>query len=276
MQHRYGALVANDTGAGDGQPPIVLLPGLTFDHRSWAPVVAAVRESQPERRIVALDLPGHGATPPNLPHDLPRVTELVHDALDAAGADAPVLVGHSMSGAIVSMYAARWETAAVVNVDQPPLITPFAQLVRALEPRLRAEFDATWREVFVASFHTEYLPDDARVLVESNSRPGKDLVLSYWQMLLERPIAEIEAFVSASLHEVARREVPYTLVVGSELPAPVRAQLSAAFPAMRLVEWPGSGHFPHLARPVEFAALLAGFGRERATAQVANGRAATR
>jgi pimeloyl-ACP methyl ester carboxylesterase len=253
-----GALSADDSGRDDGRPPIVLLHGLSFDRHIWSPVVDALRDDDPDRRVIALDLPGHGQSPSYPPHDLFRVADLVHDAMDAAGAAAPVIVGHSISGGIATLYAARHPTAGVVNLDQPPFIEEFAQLVRSLEPDLRgAGFERVWRDVFAASFHTELLPESARALVESNGRPAQGLVLSYWQTVLEQPVVEIQSMMDDAFDQVAHRDIPYLLVLGRELPAVRRAELQRRNPAVQLVEWPDTGHFPHLARPTEFAQLVA-------------------
>jgi pimeloyl-ACP methyl ester carboxylesterase len=256
----FSTLAADDTGADDGRPPLVLLHGLTFDRHSWGPVIEAVRARDPLRRVVALDLPGHGESPAQPPHDLDRVADLVHDALDAAEIASPVLVGHSMSGALTVVYAGRFPTSAVVSVDQPPAIAGFANLVRGLEPQLRGPaFDPIWQDVFAASFHTELLPPATRDLVAATSRPERDLVLGYWQQILERPVAEVEALVNRSLDDLARRGVPYLLVLGSEPPPGVVELLRAHVPTARTVVWPGTGHFPHLARPHEFADLVSRF-----------------
>lgn len=254
----YAGLGADDSGQDGSRPPIVLVHGLTFDRNIWAPVLAAFRQHDSQRRVIAFDLPGHGASPSDLPHDMPRVADLVHDAVSAAGVDAPVLVGHSMSGGLVSVYAARYPAAGVINVDQAPVLEPFGQLLRTLEPQLRsAAFDQIWQQVFAASFHLELLPSPARNLVESNSRPSQDLVLSYWQTVLDRPTEEFQSIVDDSLVQIGRRGLPYVLVLGGELPAEVRDRLRGLLPDVRILDWPGTGHFPHLARPGEFAELLA-------------------
>jgi pimeloyl-ACP methyl ester carboxylesterase len=257
MTRSFGLLSGDDSGHDDGRAPIVLLPGLTFDRHSWAPVTRAVRERDPDRRVVALDLPGHGDSPPQPPHDLPHVAEILHGALDAAGVRPPLLVGHSMSGALASLYGERFPTSGVVNVDQPPVIAAFAQLVRSLEPELTgADFNRVWRDVFAASFHTKLLPAQARRLVEENSAPSQELVLSYWRLILDQPADVVQALIDASMSHIEQRKVPYLLLLGTEAPPTLLSLLRARVPSAEVVVWPGTGHFPHLARPREFADLL--------------------
>jgi pimeloyl-ACP methyl ester carboxylesterase len=255
----YAGLRADDSG-GDAGPPIVLLHGLTFDRRIWEPVTRRMHAADPTRRIITLDLPGHGQSPAAPPHDLPRLVDLVHAALTEAQAGPPVLVGHSMAGAIVSLYAARYPVTAVVSVDQPPIIAPFAQLVRSLEPRMRGpQFGAIWQDVFAASFHLELLPEDARRLVEANSRPDRELVLGYWQMVLETPPEQLQATVDDALASIAARAVPYLLLLGAALPDAAEQRIRAQLPGVQIVVHPATGHFPHLARPDQFVSLVLDF-----------------
>lgn len=252
-------LALDDTGTGGNRPPLVLLHGLTFDRRIWAPIISALREVDPDRRVISVDLPGHGESPPLPSHDLPRLIEVLHAALGDAAVQAPVLVGHSISGAIASLYAGVYPAAGVVNVDQPPLIAEFAQLVRSIEPQLRGpDFGELWQRIFFTSFHTELLPPDARELVTANSQPRQDIVLSYWQTLLEVPVAEIVALIDDTSTRITERAIPYLLVLGHQLAAADEASLREQMPAIQIHLWAGTGHFPHLARPAAFAGLLDG------------------
>jgi pimeloyl-ACP methyl ester carboxylesterase len=167
-----------------------------------------------------------------------------------------------MSGGLASIYAVRYPTSGVVNVDQPPFIAEFAKLVRRLEPGLRgAAFDQIWRDVFFASFHLELLPAPARELVIRNSHPDQAVVLSYWQMVLESPIEELDAMVRDMMTQLAAQGVPYLMVMGSALPTAVRDAMKDLGQQPTIVEWVDTGHFPHLAHPSEFARLCTQVGR---------------
>jgi pimeloyl-ACP methyl ester carboxylesterase len=125
--------VAGDlTGEPGRRPPLVLLHGLTFDRTSWHPVLAELATLDPGRQVLALDLPGHGESPPRPGYDLEPVADAVHRAVAEAGLSGPVLAGHSAGGVIATIYAARYPARGVVNVDQPLRVEPFAQLVRSL------------------------------------------------------------------------------------------------------------------------------------------------
>src|SRR6478672_3269295 len=97
---RYGDLAATSCGHDDERRPLVLLHGLTFDRTTWQPVLDELDAVDPARRVIAVDLPGHGASAPAACYDLEVVASAVHAAVEAAGIDHPVLVGHSISAVI--------------------------------------------------------------------------------------------------------------------------------------------------------------------------------
>jgi pimeloyl-ACP methyl ester carboxylesterase len=99
---------------GDG-PLLLLLHGSGCDATAWEGMVPHLRSF----RVLAQDLPGHGASP------LPRlsVTEAIADAealLDELSLGDPILVGHSLGGWIALHHAAtRDRFRGLVCLDGP-------------------------------------------------------------------------------------------------------------------------------------------------------------
>lgn len=254
-------LAVDDTGDSDAQAPLVLLHGLTFDRRMWRPSVAALRRTDPHRRVVALDLPGHGDSPGWPSYTLESVALGIHRAVEEAQLESPVIVGHSVSAIIATIYAAQYPTRGVINVDQSLAVAPFAALIRSLADQLRGPgFADTW-EMIAASMHIELLDEVAQELVRSTSRPRQDLILGYWQELFDRPVKEIEDFVAVTLAAVRATAVPYLVVSGAELETDYKKWLSTVLPQATVAVWPGSGHFPQVAHPDLFAECLASTAR---------------
>lgn len=248
---RFAGLAGDLTGADDGRAPIVLLHGLTFDRGTWHPVLDELAQVDPGRRVLNLDLPGHGETPAMPPHDFPTLLPRVRRAVDEAGLERPVMVGHSMSGNLVSVYASEHPARAVVNVDSPPNPLPFARRLQALAARIRGpELPQVWR-LMVDSFRLDVLPPAARAVVEAHMRAEPELIRSYWAQLLDMPIPALEAWVAGGLARLAQAGIPYLLIAGAPLPE------EQAFPHATVEVWPGSGHFPQLAHPRRFAERLA-------------------
>jgi pimeloyl-ACP methyl ester carboxylesterase len=255
---RYAGLAATSCGRDDERRPLVLLHGLTFDRTTWDPVLDELDAVDPGRRVIALDLPGHGASAPAACYDLEVVAAAVHAAVEAAGITHPVLVGHSISAIIASIYAALHPTAGVVAVDTTLRVGPFGQFVRSLEADVRGpDFPAVWSTVFGPSMHAELLSPTGQQLVRSSSRPDQDLFLGYQRELLELPLAELEGRAHVVLAVLRAAHRPYSLIAGDGVSDDDRQWLLARLPHADIEVWPGCGHFPHLAHAHRFAERLA-------------------
>jgi pimeloyl-ACP methyl ester carboxylesterase len=254
---QLAGLAADDYGHADDRPPLVLLHGMTFDRTIWRPLIAGLHRIDPGRRVLAIDLPGHGQSPEQPRYDLGQVPDQLHRVIAGAGLTAPVLVAHSAGVLAAMVYAGRYPTRGIINVDQPLQFGEFANLVQSLADRLRGPaFGATW-QMFYDGFRTELLPPEARELVRSTCRPRQQVVLGYWQQVLDGKAGEVTAMVSQAAGTVRDSGVPYLHIAGDEPGAAYRAWLAERLPAATIEVWARSGHFPHLAQPEEFARRLA-------------------
>jgi pimeloyl-ACP methyl ester carboxylesterase len=89
---------------GDG-PPLVLLHGIGHRWQAWEPVLDLLAK---ERDVIAIDLPGFGASPP-LPPGTPYVIDAFLDVMTEVfgrlGLDRPHIAGNSLGG-LFSLEAA--------------------------------------------------------------------------------------------------------------------------------------------------------------------------
>jgi pimeloyl-ACP methyl ester carboxylesterase len=257
---QYAGLAADELVGTDPRPPLVLLHGLTFDRRSWRPAVTELQTLDPGRRVVAFDLPGHGESDERESYRFDAVVEDLHRSVLEAGLESPILVGHSISSAIATIYATRYPTSGVVNVDGQLFVQPVSELLHSLAPRIEGEgFVEVWRTVFWPSMHTELLPLWAQELLEETSRPRRELVVGYWRDILDRSAAQLAARVAAGLSRVRERGTRYLIVSGDRLQAGYRQWLATELPQARLTVIPRSGHFPQLGDPRLFAECLVAF-----------------
>jgi len=84
--------------------PIVLIHGFGSDLNSWRPMLGGGTLDNP---ILAIDLPGHGASSHIIPDDLHAIAELVEQTVAAYHSGPIVLVAHSFGGAVATEVAAR-------------------------------------------------------------------------------------------------------------------------------------------------------------------------
>jgi len=257
----FAGLACSLEGDTDHRPPLVLLHGLTFDSTMWHPAVAELRKLDPRRRVVAVDLPGHGQSPAWPSYHFEGIADGVHRAVREARLHSPVVVGHSVGAVIATMYASRYPARGVVNVDQWLQAEPLARLFQSLAGELRGQgFTAAW-EMIEAGMQIGLLPEQAQELLWSARSPRQDLVVGYLRELLDRPAAEFAENATAQLAALRTAELPYLFVAGNQVGADYRSWLNRVLPQAIVTVWPASGHFPHLAHPRRFAECLAATAR---------------
>ncbi len=199
--------------------------------------------------MLALDLPGHGATPLLPERGLEPVVDWVHDAVTAAGIEAPIVVGHSIAGPIATIYAFQHPAAGVVSVDVSLHFEPFAAGLRAARPQLAgAGFDAAWG-MFQESMHMDRVPPEYRELIRAGDHASQLVVLSYQADLLERPLAEVAGDRDQGLERLRAIELPYLAIFGNPIDPRELAWYAEALPQAEVEVWPVGHHFPQLGRP---------------------------
>ena len=190
-----------------------------------------------------------------------HVLTLIHEAVEGSR---PRCAGRGRTldvGRFGSMYAARFPTRGVVNVDALPDLVPFVQLLQSAKGRVLGDGLAGVWAMMEQGFRLDLLSPPAQAVVARTSSPRQDLVVSYWDELLSHTPDELAARVSGGMEAIARAGVPYLLVLGSEPPPEAAEWLQAVVPQVEIEVWPDTGHFPHLAYPGRFAERLAATAR---------------
>lgn len=180
------------TGRAD-QPPLIFVHGL--NHAAWCweeHLVPWLRMRG--REVIALDLRSHGARHDDDSLRLIPLARYVDDVVDAAAAlgRPPVLVGHSMGGAIVQQYLARGApaTAAVLVASAPHYGISGAVLrYAAHHPRriLAVSTTRSFRPMIgtPAAFRDFFTPTTPDEIVEwAQARAQDDSFRAYLDMLL--------------------------------------------------------------------------------------------
>ncbi|MEQ9663165.1 MAG: alpha/beta fold hydrolase [Parasphingopyxis sp.] len=121
----------DDFGAGEicrfewGDPsgqPILLLHATGFHARCWDQVVAHLPQ---DRRIVAVDLPGHGRSyKPDSLSDWVAVSDSIASLVDGLDLRSAIGVGHSMGGFCLVQLAAKMPDRFVRLVLVDPVLMP--------------------------------------------------------------------------------------------------------------------------------------------------------
>lgn len=273
-----------DSGTG---PAVLFVHGLLGSHRHWSQLMHTLAA---ERRLIAPDLFGHGASAkPVGDYSLGSHAATLRDLLDRLEVDRVTLVGHSLGGGIAMQFCYLFPD----RVDRLVLVSS-GGLGRELSPLLRAAA-LPGAELVLPVITSRWLHQRTAAVAGGLGRvgigrfslsrlgtsrlgagSGADLTEA-WRALGDLDAEGRRAFlatvrsvidpggqtVTAWDHLPMAATVPTMLVWGAKdriIPswhAVTAAQ--AGFPGSRVEIFDRAGHFPHLAEPERFAALLAEF-----------------
>ncbi|HEU4974188.1 MAG TPA: alpha/beta fold hydrolase [Baekduia sp.] len=241
--------VAYDRG-GRGEP-LVLLHPLGGDRHVWRPVRGLL---EPHRDVIAVDLPGFGASPPvtgsAAPDDLAAA---VGGLLDDLALDRPHVAGNSL-GAWVALALAQQGRAATVTA-----IAPAGLWSRPLPPKPEVARTAArlLRPLVGPALHVESLRRAALlgVVARPENVPAADAAR------LVRAYADAPGFTAANramragtFTALADLDVPVTLVWPEHDRLVARVRHAPAH--VRQVTLPGCGHVPMWDDPPAVAEAL--------------------
>jgi pimeloyl-ACP methyl ester carboxylesterase len=243
-----GVPVAYDV-TGRGEPTLVFVHGWAFDRHLWD---AQVRRFAAERRVVALDLGGHGESGRGRGDwTIPAFGEDVRAVVEALDLRRAVLIGHSMGGPVALEAARRMpdRLAGLVLVDT----------LLDVENRMpREQFEAT-----VAPFEADFPAAAERFAREWLVLPTTD------PALVERIVARVRAMDPAIGVPAIRASWSYDPRPAlREIRAPIRAVNAGRFPTnvegtrrhapqFEAAIMGGVSHYPMLEDPERFDRLLA-------------------
>lgn len=234
-------------------PALLLLHGLTLDHRMWAdhvPVLAS------RYRVITPDLPGHGrsegATEP--------WCDLIARLLDHLGLEAAALCGLSLGGAVAVSFALHYpkRCAALIPVDAALAGYPFSAWAgpgpyakQARAEGLAAALDAWLADPLLAQAMASPAGERVRAIVRAF--PGTP-----W--LTKQPSPYPPGPPEAErLGEIG---APTLVVVGEHDLADFQAiagHLAGSIPGARKAVIPGAGHLVPFEQPALFQQTLLPF-----------------
>ncbi|MBL6932792.1 MAG: alpha/beta hydrolase [Rhodospirillales bacterium] len=92
--------------ARDGEPVVILIHGAGMDRTVWQYQNRNI--AYRERRVLAIDLPGHGRSEGTPPKSISGMADWIIRFMDAANVSAAILIGHSMGALVALETAARY------------------------------------------------------------------------------------------------------------------------------------------------------------------------
>ncbi|NLU69876.1 alpha/beta hydrolase [Streptomyces sp. HNM0574] len=236
---------------GSGEP-VVLLHGIGHHWQAWEPVLTALASSYD---VIALDLPGFGASPglpPETGYAMETVVPLLGAAFGALGVERPHVVGNSLGGLLALELGLLGHARTVTALspagfwNTPERLLAFGVL-RGMRAGAQAMPDALVRQLArtaagrTALTSTIYARPGARSpeSVTAETKALRDAI-GFWPVLREgrRPGARFRADLSG---------LPVTIGWGDRDRVLLRRQgvrAKRTIPGARLVRLPGCGHVP--------------------------------
>lgn len=248
--------------AGSGEPTLVLSAGIGGGSLDWSQVMPTLAR---EHRVCAFDRFGQDwSDPAPAPRAFSSAADELHAALDSLGIERPILVGHSLGGALAQLYAARYPVAGVVLVDgltadvAAPVVARLGGY-RSLDGLARL---GLLRPIGGLFAHPAY-PDRVR---------GQMVALRSGSAALLRLTAEgslAAESVPAELRVAEKRLTMPLLVIAAGacdvpgLPEGAFQEAAAAFarrhPQAQYVVIPGAPHYVQATHPAEVSAAIEGW-----------------
>jgi 3-oxoadipate enol-lactonase len=240
---------------GRSGPAVVLLHGLGSSSADWPEQQAAL---EARYRVLAVDLPGHGASPlPAGPLTVDGMAAAVAALLERLGGEPAHVLGLSL-GACVAL---RLALGAPTRVRSLTLVNPFARLQLA-GPRDVARLALRLLLLGTAPMSTVAAHVARRLFPWPEQRALYEAAVA---SLAATPRAAYFAAMRALARFDARGQVaairqPTLIVAGdrdTSVPLAAKLALASAIPTARLLVVPGSGHAtPHDQPQVFNRALL--------------------
>jgi pimeloyl-ACP methyl ester carboxylesterase len=237
-------------GAG---PVLLLIHGMAGSLETWR---AVINELARDATVLAVDLPGHGASSPGGgDYSLGSLATGLRDVLAALGHDRVTLVGHSLGGGIAMQFSYQF-----------PEMTERLVLVSSGGLGLEVTAEATRRGSGLAR----------RVLraTHSTASPGLDELVRSYSSLADADrraafLATVRSVVGlngqtvrASDRLYLANELPVLLIWGADdpiIPVEHAHATHKLLPDSTLVVLDGVRHFPHVEAPQEFIAAVQDF-----------------
>ena len=240
-----------DIGSGDGTP-MVLIHGFGSDHTSWAMNQAALAEG---RRVIAPDLPGHGASSKDTGGgDIAALSAMVLAFIDKLGLERVHLVGHSL-GAGIAINLAETLPARVASLT---LIAPCG---------LGLEINMEFITGFIEEKRARKLKGVLEILTAAPEMISSEMVENVIRFKrLDGAEAALRTIAGAAYpggaqgwsgrKGLAALTMPAQVIFGAEdriIPAHHAGGLPGTIKTYVI---PGVGHVPHLEKPEEVNAAI--------------------
>jgi pimeloyl-ACP methyl ester carboxylesterase len=238
-------------GTSTGRPPLLLLHGLSDSHLTWSRIAPDLAR---DRRVLALDLPGHGLSDrPDVGYELAWYARVVAAWIESLGIPELDVAGHSLGGGIALMLLlhCRPRIRRIVLEAAGGLGKEVAWVLRlaslqAVVERLGQPFMAFGAWLALGGSRTGVPPEDLEALRSFQRRPGTARAFARTVSHLVGWQGQRHSFFH---HAADIEELPPIAVLWGDRDAVLPVEQGRAFAravdGVSFVEVAGSGHSVH-------------------------------
>jgi pimeloyl-ACP methyl ester carboxylesterase len=236
--------------AGSGGPPLLLVHGWACNRSYLRP---QLEHFSRERRVVAVDLRGHGASDaPVQQYSMATFADDLVWLCSQLDIVQPVIVGHSMGGVVALETVARYPefAAGVVALDAPLVLPPtrLAQLRAVGEGFSSSDFVNAVRRFVEGMFLPTDDPSHRSRIVEAMSGGPEFVLRSSWTELFDCP--------SASAATATPIPVPVLAIASAGGHMADLNRLAELSSLLVIGQTVGAGHFHQLVVPDQVNAMI--------------------
>lgn len=231
----------------DRLSPIVFLHGAGGSHQIWFPQLGALGR---RRKVIALDLPGHGDSNGGGADQIEVYRDVVKEFVAEVSLRRIVLVGHSMGGAITQSFALAYpgQLAAIVLVGTGARLRVDPKIFARLREDPRGAVDLITKGGRAAGAPAGAIEQDA-------------------EAMLRTPVAVIEGDFRACdsfdlMEQVQVIGTPTLVICGTDdlmTPPKYAEYLHQKIKGSQLALIPGAGHMVMLEKPDEVTRAIEAF-----------------
>ncbi|MEV0895572.1 alpha/beta hydrolase [Actinoplanes sp. NPDC049802] len=260
-------------------PPLLLIHGLGSHRQVWSPIIGTLATRYD---VIAVDLPGFGASPPwppvsppgsgdhdaapRLPGSVAHLADQLEEFLDRLGVDTPAVAGNSLGGGIALELGRRGRARAVTAFAPIGFWTPAERrwcqtavtTARAAATRLdgslpRIMASTVGRSAFCALFYAH----PARLDPADAVAAARALAAAPGFAAARDASTHLRPWSFAEAGSLTR--IPVTIAWGTRdaiLPFRQSRRARTILPTARHVALPSAGHLPFSDAPDRCASLL--------------------
>jgi pimeloyl-ACP methyl ester carboxylesterase len=236
---------------GKGAEALVLIHGWTCSVDSWRNQVDAFAK---RNRVIAIDLPGHGASDkPQITYSMDYFARAIDAVLQDAKVKRAVLVGHSMGTPVARQFYRKYPQKTLAIVIDDGSLRPFfdkATMDGVLASLRGPDYKAATSQMFTM-LAGPGLSAEALAPVKAVSQSTPQYVV----------VSAMEAMADASIWGEDKINVPVLAIIAKNVfySPTMEDSFRAIAPNLEFHVWENVGHFIMIERPKEFNQAVIAF-----------------